>query len=855
MAQQTIIIEVPGTPISGLPEASSVTREDTTPVVQEQETKQASIGQISDLVKSELGTAALKDESDFSTPAAVAAVETASQQRDDAQNERIDAVEYGLTAVANGADKSFTTYAQMIAYVPPEPNVSVRNNDPDLSLRGTYTWTGSEYVKGYDPLDAANTYTDQKVQTETTRIDKVESVFEEKTTVNLFDKSKAVDKVVLSYLTGLHGAFPTGLSFGKQKVVAGSKYVFSLPVGQPLKLKRVIFTYHDDTFLGMDHTMGSQYEKVNTLPADTTFRSSVTYSDNDKTVAFEIPVGSTINYIAVMIEYTNHTNQQFLDVVNGTQFEIGTVKTEYQPASPTGKFYVLRKTSLPDITLESEKPSDTFTVTLDGLDAYIRTRFSSVLDVVQQVRYGANDPWKNNIINPWAIKTIPSATSKDGTIAAFLAGTLLVAQGDDAAPVNYNGTYIGGNHGASFVIQVTHTAHGKGFKDVGSIYSVDSIQYTIMRVVDANNLWLLSQNTGTAANWNFKKDLLDGKTLVHVSGGTNTADIVVSAASPDANVQLLPAINNHRKKIIADGFRELTATGVYDVGYLEFIDSYSVMNVPAILSYLQLHVGTTTEQYFNIDSIASDFSLTVNYLYTSNGVCTVSTETEKKANINFGFIGMVQCSPYVFTGKTLQMYLPKMKPVTVGANTYDLSNVVDITTVTDIIPFLKINWSDESNPPDRIVQLVKNGSVKEVGQAIGYSLNRGVTKPEIRKSISDAGFFNSGTNTKKMYPKALVTTIGTVTNSVAYRAIFNPQDQPEATAWFWYQDNGEILAVLDIHQNASMLKLKLPSKFNGKSATIVEQNPNFTLHSEIVSNGGLLCSVVNGYAYATIKLS
>ncbi|MEX3023344.1 hypothetical protein AB3569_08720 [Acinetobacter baumannii] len=42
MAQQTIIIEVPGTPISGLPEASSVTREDTTPV-QEQETKQAGI--------------------------------------------------------------------------------------------------------------------------------------------------------------------------------------------------------------------------------------------------------------------------------------------------------------------------------------------------------------------------------------------------------------------------------------------------------------------------------------------------------------------------------------------------------------------------------------------------------------------------------------------------------------------------------------------------------------------------------------------------------------------------------------------------------------------------------------------
>ncbi|WP_406644005.1 hypothetical protein VP417_19950 (plasmid) [Acinetobacter baumannii] len=204
----------------------------------------------------------------------------------------------------------------------------------------------------------------------------MKAFFEEKTTVNLFDKSKAVDKVVLSYLTGLHAAFPKGLSFGKQKVVAGTKYVFSLPVDQPLKLKKVLFTYHDDTFLGMDHTMGSQFEEVNDLPEDAPFRSSVTYSDNDKTVAFEIPIGSTINYIAVMIEYTDHTSQQFLDVIDGTQFEIGTVKTDYQPASPTGKFYVLRKTSLPEITLENEKTSDTFTVTLDGLDAYIRTQFS-----------------------------------------------------------------------------------------------------------------------------------------------------------------------------------------------------------------------------------------------------------------------------------------------------------------------------------------------------------------------------------------------------------------------------------------------------------------------------------------------
>ncbi|MFW1790169.1 hypothetical protein ACG9XU_18200, partial [Acinetobacter pittii] len=125
MAQQ-IVIEVPGTKISELEKTSSVSRGDVTPVVQNNETKQAEIGQIADLVKSELGSAALKNETDFATPDTVLSVAQASQLRDDAQNERIDNVEYSVTTIANGTDASFNTYAEMIAYTPPQANVSVR---------------------------------------------------------------------------------------------------------------------------------------------------------------------------------------------------------------------------------------------------------------------------------------------------------------------------------------------------------------------------------------------------------------------------------------------------------------------------------------------------------------------------------------------------------------------------------------------------------------------------------------------------------------------------------------------------------------------------------------------------------
>lgn len=157
MAQQ-IIIEVPGTKISELERTSSVKDDDVLPLVQDDETKQATLGQVADLVKAGLGSAAFEPKENFATPESVGGVEAASQQRDTAISERVDNVEFGLVSIANGSDKSFATYAEMIAYIPNEANVSVRNNDPDPALRGTYIWNGTEYIAGYDPIDAAMSF-------------------------------------------------------------------------------------------------------------------------------------------------------------------------------------------------------------------------------------------------------------------------------------------------------------------------------------------------------------------------------------------------------------------------------------------------------------------------------------------------------------------------------------------------------------------------------------------------------------------------------------------------------------------------------------------------------------------------
>lgn len=668
---------------------------------------------------------------------------------------------------------------------------------------------------------------------------------------NQFNKALAEDGKLIGYQTGVTSAFANGMAFGKQPVQAGGTYTFWMPLSTSFAFKRIIYTYDKNgVFLGMDASQGSSSELVNLNPP-----TDITYADGDKTVTFTIPDNSNIAFIQMMIVYAAHTTTDFNNLINGMQLELGTKRTEFAAYDPNAPELLYLKSSALLDTPESGgsttvvEAGNTFTVYIDGTYAYIRTPFNDTLDMVQLVQYGTNAKWSNNVINPYQIKTIPKSTAKENLVTAYNAGTLIVSHGDDAAPLRYNGTYIGANHGAFVVHEVTQTAHGKTFADVGSKWSNGTREYTLMRIVDANKLWFVSNNTGTATQWVYNTATLASGTLTHVSGATNTANISVSA---DAITQLFSAVNSHVKKIIADGYKEISASGFYDVESLEFIDSYNIMNVPAIVAWAQAGVGTATEREFTLNAIDWDVRVQVGYRYAINGSLTINTQLYKKSAINFEFAGLTQALPLSYSGKTLLQYVPKMNTVTVSGTPYNLSNVIDVTSVTAVINMLKADWSDATNPPDRMAQIVKNGAAKEYGHVVGCSLTRGDTKPSIRKDTTDAGFFNGPT--KKMYPKALVGNLDAVSNTIAYRSLYNPNLLPEATVYTWYEDNGEIFVILDIHQSASMLKLPLPAMFNGKSAEVVDSHANFSLHSEIVSDGGLLCSVVNNYASVMIRL-
>ena len=110
-----------------------------------------------------------------------------------------------------------------------------------------------------------------------------------------------------------------------------------------------------------------------------------------------------------------------------------------------------------------------------------------------------------------------------------------------------------------FVVhQVTKTAHDKAFVDVGSKWSNGTREYTLLRIVDANTLWFISDNTGTSTQWVYNTTSTAGNTLTHVSGATNTSSILVAT---DTITQLYCAVNDHVKKVTVDGYKPITTSG------------------------------------------------------------------------------------------------------------------------------------------------------------------------------------------------------------------------------------------------------------------------------------------------------
>jgi len=183
---------------------------------------------------------------------------------------------------------------------------------------------------------------------------------------NLYDKTNAVDGMLMSYATGLNSPYADGMSLGYFPVVAGKTYTLSM--GDPLGFNgnhALCCRNSSGVYLGIDHTVGATTGMASPP-------TSITWTGNSK-VTFTIPSGSAIAYVGLMTNYSvGHTTADFNRVVGTVQAEEGTAVTAYQRYSLGGL-----------VVPKDPQPESVFSTTAAGLAATTSGKYFSVIsDVV-----------------------------------------------------------------------------------------------------------------------------------------------------------------------------------------------------------------------------------------------------------------------------------------------------------------------------------------------------------------------------------------------------------------------------------------------------------------------------------------
>jgi len=666
---------------------------------------------------------------------------------------------------------------------------------------------------------------------------------------NLYDKTNAVDGMLMSYETGLNSPYANGMSLGYFPVVAGKTYTLSM--GDPLGFHTnhaLCCRNSSGVYLGIDHTVGATTGMASPP-------TSITWTGDSK-VTFTIPSGSTIAYVGLMTNYSTHTTDDFNRVVGTVQAEEGATATEYQRYAKYG-FIVAKDADTTALLPQAILP---MSVTKSGNNLYIRAKFTSTLDIIQLVVMATGTAFTNDTVNVQGARTCDNTLSKTSNVEAWNTGTVLAVQGDSSAPIKYNGTYIGGNHGAFVVKEITATGHGKTVVDVGSEW-VDGLprKWYLMRVVDANKLWFISENLSVAPAWSFSSTLT-GSTLTHSADATNTGAITVVSS---VSTQLWPALQSQTKKIMLDGITELTVDGTYLCTTLDIVNSYTIPNVAAVLTYVRSLVGGATQPSFIDSSIAPDVSRCITYRYAENGSCTIIDSVRNYNQLTLDYFGGTQAEPLEYTGKQLWQYIPRVSPIVGTIKTWDFINQENIGGTFEALTIGLSKFTDVNNPPDRMAQIVKTAGVSNFGMMIGFSPVRSVGLPATRKTlISESNLVSA---IRKQYLKALngggsaftgnVLPVNSVYDIVAYRAYWSAETCPEATSFIWFRDGKSIIVIADFHQNVTCSKLPLPEYFSGLDVTVIDKTASLTLHGNNVLNDGLLVTVTGGYGYIVAKLS
>lgn len=504
---------------------------------------------------------------------------------------------------------------------------------------------------------------------------------------------------------------------------------------------------------------------------------------------------------------------------------------------------------------------------------YVRTAWNATNDLVERVSYNLGGPSTatNDTVAPNGMRLIPVATSAANTVSTYNAVAAypgqLAGQTDDSPPVNYNNTYNGGGHSPSMGKLVPATAHGKATADEGSTYTSNGVTWTLMKVIDANNLWMMSANTGTATIWAYNTAALPDGTMTHASGGVNVGNFTFAGTT---TIEMRPSAQNLSKTVLMNGAVPLTVDGVYTCQFIEISESYSLPNMESVAVAIRAAVGTGGVSFID-PSLQQQITCSYLWHWEDNGSltvrATVAAVQDVSLAVNSGYIGFVQSQPIIWSAansETVNLYIPRVNAIVGSIKTWNFSSVEDIlTNGFEQIDLVASTWSAPTNPPERMVQIVKtSGGVNRFGYVHGYSRQSGVGANLANYATNQSGRI---TSVRKMYMFGLsklstflsggsTFATGQSLSAVAYRIPYDLTTLTQATCWAVRQDGATAECIVDFHQNVAGLSLPINPKYNGKTVTVLDSQGSITLGGTVVA-GAISCTVTGGFGSAVLSVA
>jgi len=632
----------------------------------------------------------------------------------------------------------------------------------------------------------------------------------------------------------------------KYDVTASTQFTVSIH-GAPLG-----FIIYDVSFDVQEFDAAGEFIANIVATVDTNKRQMTFTTTTGVKIAFNIRNASDFSN-------SNPMTEAALDLcLNNIMMNLGSSSLPFVPFSD-GNF-------TPTSALFDPEPAGELQVSKQGAFYYIRAAAQQSTDkdlvwrvlINQGVNRDAIDS-RTGVVDFYGIRFVDKTEVE--TRSAFNKSILVHNAGtDESAPTRINDMFVAGGHGV-VGYKATDVAHGKANVDVGSIWSDGTDEWVVYFINDVDNILLVRKNVGTTDKWIISTADFGSGTLTHVSGATNTANIVVAVS---VQLQHIPIIRDHLAELRIDDV-VITVDDDYKGQRVVVSETYALLNVGSQQAALIADVGNASPDYTNETTITEQKRFYYEFEWNEFGAMSIRMAHSVKAPYRrtalVDYWGGLQLQRLSLSGDStggmhdkVFNYIPQIAPV----SGLDFENIAEVTNnVLDVFPQAS-DCDDPNDPASHACLIGKNSSdVVQSGHVFGYSRDEGLGVPATRAASTDTIFRLSPAEKNYIYgvdAKSGDASAGDLDTIAAFRAPFLPTDTTLTIPGVIVMMSGRTYCYITAHQNHTNKKVSIPSKYNGWPITVLKAHSNVTVNSEFVSTGEIDIDVINSYGDVVLRL-